>query len=140
PARRADDPAQPMGQCQRRCRDTCASAARSRRRSTRAGTLRLTGSLVHGIGWGFEMLGGKFEADQIATGEQRISIPFVVDIVSWHRPLAGPARLVRRRDLVHWTLVGGVRARTQLTGQAGRARVAQAGPHNRLAALATARR
>jgi hypothetical protein len=37
------------------------------------------------------------------------------------------------------TLVGGVLARTQLAGQAGSTRVTQAGPHDRLVALPTAR-
>jgi hypothetical protein len=56
-----------------------------------------------------------------------------------HPGLAGRTRLVCGRDRVPRTVVGSVLARTYLAGKPGGTRVTQAGPHNRLAALATAR-
>ena len=105
----------------------------------RAGDLGPTGGLSHGTDRDLQVLGSKFEADQVTRGEQGIPIPFFVDVVSGHRPLAVPTCFISGGHRVPGTFVGGVLARTQLARQAGRARVTQPRPDNRLTALATAR-
>lgn len=104
------------------------------------GFLRSTSGLLQSMRADFHQLGGEFDADQIAGGEERVPIPLFVDVMSRHCGLDGRSWLVWVCDLVSRTLVGGaVLTWAYLAGKPGGTRVAQARPHNRFAAFATAR-
>jgi hypothetical protein len=75
----------------------------------------------------------------VYCGQQSLSIPVFVAVVSAHRPLASRTRPRRGRGPRWDTFADRVLSRTQPTGQPGRTRVTQPRPHYGLAALATAR-